>query len=176
MQINNFFSCSIFKQLIVLFCVICGLACNNKNTDIVQKWKVVDVQNPNLKKQIEAAIIDIDTTGNNDDIVTQYISKDSLKLARKAALEADIEEQQALVNSLQFDFRNDERVYISSIAGTDSALWRIENKTSLVIDGPALTGIGDAELYEIVSLSKDTLKLKNVQLNDSVTIIMIPNK
>jgi hypothetical protein len=165
-----------FLTVVAFFGACIALTSCSNNSAIVGYWKVLEVKNPNLNKQIEAALMDIDTTGNNDEVIGQYINKDSLKRARKAALQTDIDEQQALVKSLHFDFKANERVYISTLAGTDSALWRIEDKTNLVIDGPALTGIGDAELYEILLLSKDTLRLKNVAGADSVIFTLVPAK
>ena len=51
--------------------------------------------------------------------------------------------------------------------GKDSAKWSIENKNALTIDAPALTGIGDVQLFYIKHLSADALTLQMAEGADT---------
>jgi hypothetical protein len=155
----------------VLFCL--G-ACNSGHDHLHKKWRVARLDNPAMDAEIKRALIDMDTTGNNDAVVGQYIDKDSLKQVRKLLLQQDLDEQKMIQESLRFDFRESNIAYITSMGNVDSALWRIEQKDQLIIDGPGLTGIGDVDVYTILSSNADSVVLRNINMQDTVRIVLMP--
>jgi hypothetical protein len=160
------------KSFLYIFLVVIAAACSNKKVNLVGSWQVAKVENPHLEREIANAKIDIDTTGSNDPLIAKYINLDSLKQIRMALLENDLAEQRMLQESLRFNFSENSRVYISSNGTSDSAMYRIEEDSVLYLDGPALTGIGEVDVYGILYTGKDSLVLRNINMTDTITIFM----
>jgi hypothetical protein len=71
------------------------------------------------------------------------------------------------------EFKSNGIAYTTSIDGIDSAMYTIENNF-IKIDEAKLKGVGETMTFEILSLSKDTLKMQLVDYGDTSVVVMIP--
>jgi uridine phosphorylase len=143
-------------------------ACNQTNNDMLcGKWKATNLHNPKMEKAIAQARADIDTLGNNDADMKKAVNVDSFRALSKKLLELDIAEQQKAFEQITYEFTKNGIAYLSDGVGKDSAKWSIENKNELTVDAPALTGIGDVQLFYIKHLSADALTLQMIEGTDT---------
>jgi hypothetical protein len=151
----------------ILICIL-GASCQSSNQQLlVGKWKAVSLQNPTMDKEIAKAILDIDTFGNTDISITNAVNIDSFKAMRKQLLQQDIADQKKALQEISYTFSDKGIAYISDGVGIDSAIYTIEENNILKIDAPALTGVGDLQLFTITSLSDTQLTLQMAVGNDT---------
>jgi hypothetical protein len=143
-------------------------ACSQNNNEMLcGKWKATKLCNPKMERAIAQARADIDTFGNNDADVKEAVNVDSFRALSKKLLEIDIAEQQKAFEQISYEFTKNGIAYLRDGEGKDSAKWSIENKNALTIDAPALTGIGDVQLFYIKHLSADALTLQMAEGADT---------
>jgi hypothetical protein len=159
---------SIYLSFVIIFLSACG---SNSQNQILKKWQVAKVENPNMEKMMAQALLDIDTMTNANPAFQDNVNIDSFKSYRRQLLTFDKQEQEENLKSLSFDFKANKVVYINTAMGIDSALWTINDK-ELSLDGPALTGIGEVELYTILSQSDKEMVWQNSSFNDTVRIYL----
>jgi hypothetical protein len=140
--------------------------CNNSQHTLIGTWQPTQLSNPNMEALIARELADSDTTGNNDPVLKQAINADSFKQLRQQLLMAEVAEQQEQFKGLQFSFLPNNRVYITGPQTNDSAMWQLQ-KNELVIDGPALTGVGDKMIFTVIHLEADSMVLLNINAKDS---------
>jgi hypothetical protein len=133
---------------------------SNSSSLLVGKWSATALKNPAMDREIAKAIEDIDTFGNTDLEIRNVINIDSFKQLRKQMMNDDIAEQKKALQEISYTFSEKGIAYISDGLATDSALWTIEDKNILKIDAPALTGLGDLQLFTIASISENNLVLQ----------------
>jgi hypothetical protein len=133
---------------------------SNSSSLLVGKWKATALKNPAMDREIAKAIADIDTFGNTDIEMQSVINIDSFKQMRKQMMNNDIAEQKKALQEISYTFSDKGIAYISDGSATDSALWTIEDKNILKIDAPALTGLGDLQLFTIASINENNLVLQ----------------
>jgi hypothetical protein len=91
-------------------------------------------------------------------------------------LHLDIAEQQKALQEISYTFSKNGIAYISDGVGIDSAIWTIENKNTLKVDAPALTGIGDLQMFVIKSLTKQEMVLQMAVGADTSEMTLVKTK
>lgn len=141
---------------------------------LCKKWKTVSFTNAKMDQEMKFMQEYIDTLGQNDPELKASINLDSTKMALQTVMEASLKEQkQALENTLM-EFKTNGVTYTTSIDGVDSAMFTLEDNL-IKIDEAKLTGVGESMTFEILSLSKDTLKMQLVDYGDTSVVVMIPS-
>ncbi len=118
----------------------------------------------------------IDTIGNKDPDLKDQVNIDSLKMLLKAELDNAIKEQQVTLENTLMEFKSNGVVYTTSIQGTDSAMYSIDDENNIVIDEAKLKGYGETMKFQILSLSKDSLRVKIIDYGDTSFVSMVPAK
>ncbi len=159
----------------LLFCCLFLQACHSNDGSLLhKKWKGVELKNPKLDDNIALNKIFIDTlTINNTDFHNQNI--DSIKSSLRQELDNIINEQKILLENTLMDFKTNGVVYIHSIDGVDSALYKYENG-EIVVDEEALKGYGELMVFKVLNLTNDSLRLKTIIYGDTSYITLVPIK
>lgn len=118
----------------------------------------------------------IDTIGNADAALRKQINIDSLKLILKAELDRAIKDQQISLENTLMEFKPNGVIYTTSIQGTDSAMYSLDDENNIVIEEAKLKGYGETIKFEILTLNKDSLRLKMIDYGDTSFVSMIPVK
>ena len=161
----------------VLFCAIIWSACQtDKNSMLCKKWKSVALFNQKMDAEISSMQAYIDTVGNLDPTLSKQINIDSLKMLLKAELDNAIMEQQVTLENTIMEFKTNGVIYTTSIQGTDSAMYSIDEENNIVIDEAKLKGFGETMKFKILTLSKDSLRVKIIDYGDTSYVSMIPAK
>jgi hypothetical protein len=162
-----------FRTLLFISACLFFSACQSANQQLlVGTWKAKSLNNPVMEKSIATALADIDTFGNTDEIAKDAVNIDSFKSLSKQLLQADIEEQQKALQNITYTFSNNGIAYISDGNSTDSALWTVNKANQLSVDAPALTGIGDLQLFFIKNISDKLLTLQMSVGTDTSEMIL----
>ncbi|MBK7690983.1 MAG: hypothetical protein IPJ31_07660 [Bacteroidetes bacterium] len=74
------------------------------------------------------------------------------------------------------EFKSNGVIYTTSIQGTDSAMYSIDDENNIVIDEAKLKGYGETMKFNILTLSKDSLRVKIIDYGDTSYVSMIPAK
>lgn len=159
----------------VIFCCILFSACtNDKKSLLCKKWKSVQLKNLKMDQEIAFMQAYIDTVGDKDIALRKQINVDSLKMLLKTELENAMREQQVSLENTLMEFNRNGVVYTTSIDGTDSAMYSIEDDKMIVMEEAKLKGYGETMKFEILNLNKDTLQLKMVDRGDTSFVTMVP--
>jgi hypothetical protein len=153
------------------FILLINACTPNANKQLQKKWDITKVENPNMDKLMAQAILDIDTMTKANPAFENNVNLDSFKSYRRQLLAFDKQEQEDNLKSLNFDFKSNNVVYINTAMGLDSAKWTLVDK-DLTIDGPALTGVGDVDVYTILKQSDKEMVWQNSSFNDTVKIYL----
>lgn len=160
-----------------VFCTIIWCACATDNHSLLcKKWKSVALSNPKMDAEITSMQTYIDTIGNKDPDLKDQVNIDSLKMLLKAELDNAIKEQQVTLENTLMEFKSNGVVYTTSIQGTDSAMYSIDDENNIVIDEAKLKGYGETMKFQILSLSKDSLRVKIIDYGDTSFVSMVPAK
>ncbi len=157
--------------LIICIAIIASCGADNFDTKIIGTWEANSLKNPGMEREIKNALADLDTFGKNDPEL-KGVNVDSFNVLRKQQLEEDIRDQQANFQRLQFEFAKNKIVYMGDGNYQDSAMWSIE-ENQITVDGPALTGMGDIQVFTIQKLEKNTLTLQMVEGVDTSVMELV---
>lgn len=115
----------------------------------------------------------IDTLGAQDIALRSAVNLDSTRNVLQRELDQLLQQQAYDRDHTYMDFRPNGVVYTSTADQTDSAMYKVE-ENAIKIDEAALKGHGETMTFEILSVSKDTLKLQLIDYGDTSLITMIP--
>lgn len=115
----------------------------------------------------------IDTLGTNDPELRTHGNLDSIKQALRDDLGQSLRQQAYDREHTFMEFKPGGIVFTITAGHTDSAKYTIE-ENSIKIDEAALKGHGETMTFDILVLSKDTLKLRVVDYGDTSLITMVP--
>jgi hypothetical protein len=159
---------SFFIAVVFLF------GCIDANQDLLcKKWKTIALQNSKMEQEIKFMEQYVDTIGQNDPELRMAINLDSAKMQMKEEMQRSLFEQKQAIENTLMEFKSNGIAYTTSIDGIDSAMYTIENNF-IKIDEAKLKGVGETMTFEILSLSKDTLKMQLVDYGDTSVVVMIP--
>ena len=159
---------SFFIAVVFLF------RCKDANQDLLcKKWKTIALQNSKMEQEIKFMEQYVDTIGQNDPELRMAINLDSAKMQMKEEMQQSLFEQKQAIENTLMEFKSNGIAYTTSIDGIDSAMYTIENNF-IKIDEAKLKGVGETMTFEILSLSKDTLKMQLVDYGDTSVVVMIP--
>ena len=151
-------------------------ACKSSNSDkLCQKWKTVSFRNFKMQSDLTDMQHYIDTLGAKDPDLHRQLDVDSLKQALKVDLEAMKQEQQLAQDNTLMEFRKNGLAFMTSIEGTDSAMYTLEGNL-IKIDEGKLKGYGETMTFEILHLTKDTLSMRFVDYGDTSFVLLVPAK
>ena len=128
-----------------------------------------------MDAEIQQMTTYIDTLGNQDQEIRKQINLDSLKLLLKSDLTNMLNEQEQSKENTLLEFRNNGMALMTSIEGTDSAMYSLEGNL-IKIDEGKLKGFGETMTFEIISLKPDTLYVKFIDYGDTSFVLMVPTK
>lgn len=171
--------CTMKSKFINIFCLvlICSttfLACKSSQKDLLcKKWKTVALKNSKMEQEVLFMQQYIDTLGQNDPELKTLINIDSTKMMLKAEMEKSTKEQQLALENTLMEFKSNGVAYTTSIDGVDSAMFTIE-ENFIKIDEAKLKGVGETMTFEILNLTKDSLKLQMIDYGDTSVVLMIP--
>lgn len=149
-------------------------ACKDSKTDLLcKKWKTVALQNTKMEQEMKFMEQYVDTIGQNDPELRSSVNLDSAKMLIKEEMQRSVLEQKQAIENTLMEFKTNGIAYTTSIDGVDSAMFSIENNF-IKIDEAKLKGVGETMTFEILSLSKDTLKMQLVDYGDTSVVVMIP--
>ncbi|HMN32314.1 MAG: hypothetical protein IT215_03290 [Chitinophagaceae bacterium] len=167
----NFINISIKTLISCLFIQ----ACSTNNVQLLQKkWKSVELRNPQMDEELRLMKIYIDTVSRQAPMM-QKTDIDSLKKALQFELDEMLKQQHTILENTLMEFQSNGVVYITSIDGVDSALYRIE-EGDIVVDEVGLKGYGEMMKFKILSLTQDSLSLKTIIYGDTSYVNLIPIK
>jgi hypothetical protein len=151
-------------------------SCTSSNKKLLcQKWQTHTLQNAKMEEEIKAMQTLIDTLGQNDPALHIEIDVDSAKRILQSEFNTSLEEARLAKENTFMEFKSNGVVVTTSIDGVDSALYKVEDKW-IKVDEASLKGHGESMTFEILSLSKDTLKMKIIDYGDTSFVVMIPAK
>jgi hypothetical protein len=156
--------------------LVCLTACNNNKKLLCKKWQAVKLYNPKMEALIAQTKADIDTIGNEDAIIGKATNVDSFRNLMKEEMEKSIQELDASMKNTTYQFFENGVSYLSTADGVDSAKWTLEADSMLRIDEPALTGMGDVQLFKILKLDANNLQLQMIIFADTSTMSFVPAK
>lgn len=160
----------------LLICSLFFNACQSENSSLLhRKWQSVALSNPQMDEQISFMKHYIDTVGNNDPEIGKHIHLDSLKMVLREELSHILEDQKQMLENTLMNFQSNGVVYITSIDGVDSAMYKLEGNV-IIVDEAKLKGYGELMKFEILQLTIDSLKLKSIIYGDTSYVSMIPLK
>lgn len=128
-----------------------------------------------MDAEIQQMKMYIDNLGNQDQEIRKQINLDSLKTLLKSDMSAMLDEQEQSKENTLLEFRNNGMALMTSIEGTDSAMYTLEGNL-IKIDEGKLKGFGERMTFEIISLKPDTLHVKFVDYGDTSFVLMVPTK
>ena len=150
------------------------VACKDANKDLLcKKWKTIALHNTKMDEEIKFMEQYVDTIGQNDPELRMAVNLDSAKLILKDEMQRSLFEQKQAIENTLMEFKSNGVAYTTSIDGIDSAMYTLENNF-IKIDEAKLKGVGETMTFEILSLSKDTLKMQLVDYGDTSVVVMVP--
>jgi hypothetical protein len=147
----------------------------DQNKLLAQKWKTVSLKNSTMEREIVEMKAYIDTLGANDPELRSAINIDSAKMILKAQLTQSLKEQKLAEENTLMEFKSNGVVYTTSIEGTDSAMYHIEDQF-IKIDEAKLKGHGETMTFEIMKLDANQLQLRLIDYGDTSIVSMVPVK
>jgi hypothetical protein len=147
----------------------------NKKDILCQKWKTIALSNPKMEEEINYMKNYIDTLGNEDEALRKEMNLDSVKMLLRADFENSMKEQQLALENTLMEFKPNGVAFMTSIDGKDSAMYTIEDNF-IKLDEAKLKGHGETMTFEIMKLTKDTLRIKLIDYGDTSLATMIPTK
>jgi hypothetical protein len=93
----------------------------------------------------------------------------------KAQLTQSLKEQKLAEENTLMEFKSNGVVYTTSIEGTDSAMYHIEDNF-IKIDEAKLKGHGETMTFEIMKLDANQLQLRLIDYGDTSIVSMVPVK
>jgi hypothetical protein len=164
------------KIAFVSLIITCLFSCKSNNQDnLFQKWQTVAIQNHKMDDEIKKMKDYIDTVGNLDQEIHKATDVTLLKKELQAELEKNLSDQKLAFENTFMEFTSNFLMITTSIEGIDSAMYKIEDPF-IKVDDAKLKGYGESMTFEILSLTKDTLKLKLIDYGDTSIATMIPVK
>lgn len=163
---------------IILLLSLFVTACNNKQNMLCKKWQTIKLYNPKMEQLIAQTKADIDTIGNTDAAIKESVNVDSFRMMMKQQLDNDMAQQAADLKNTVYEFNKGGIAYLRNGAMVDSAKWSIEKDNTLRLDEPALTGMGDVQLFYIKKLDEKNLELMMVLFEDTsvMSFAAMPDK
>lgn len=159
--------------------ILCGLfifltACSDSKMNLLcKKWRTVALKNARMEGQIQQTEAMLDTLGQNDPELHQILNVDSLKNQIRQEIARSRQEQQLAMENMFMDFRSNGVVYNTSIDGTDSAYYTLE-ENDIKIDEARLKGYGETMTMTVLGISSDTLSLRLIDFGDTSFIQLVP--
>lgn len=151
--------------------------CKEDKKDLLcKKWRTVAFENRKMEEQIAYFERFIDTISYNHNEFSSPADVDSLKKIYKEELDAMRQEQKMALENNTMEFRRDGITYTTSIEGPDSAFYEIEDENFIKIDEGKLKGVGETLTFEILKLTKDSLRIRFVDFGDTSIALMVPTK
>jgi hypothetical protein len=162
----------------VLLVALAGLSsCKQSKEDMIsRKWQEIANENEERDKAVKAQLQLIDTMGRSttpEQNMALYgvANADSLRPILKENLDSFLAMQKREVEQTQFEFKKNGVVYLINGDHRDSANWNFEKDGKLALDEKKLKGTGEKMLIDVLTLTKNELKLKftNGQSSASAT-------
>jgi hypothetical protein len=147
---------------------------SNQNQLLQKKWKTVSLQNSTMTREIREMQALIDTIGDNDPELRASINIDSTKFLLQQELEMALQEQKLAEENTLMEFKPNGVVYTTSIDGIDSAMYSVEEGSMIKIDEAKLKGFGESMTFEMLTLTKDSLRIRLIDYGDTSIVTMIP--
>lgn len=165
----------IINIIIVLVLLISSLiSCSAPEKNLLrQKWKTIILKNPKMEADFKKMQLYIDTVGNEDKLLASKLNLDSLKKSLQLELAQMMEDVKISRDNTLMEFKSNGVVYMTSIDGTDSAMYEVEKRT-IKIDEAKLKGYGESMTFEILKITTDSLRLRLVDYGDTSEVTMIP--
>ncbi len=149
-------------------------SCNGgKSKLLCQKWKTVALKNSTMERSIQEMRDYIDTVGLRDEELRNAIDIDSAKRDLEDKLNKTLLEQKIAEQSTLMEFNANGVCYTTSADGVDSAMYTIEDDF-IKIDEAKLKGFGETMTFEILKLSRDSLRIRLIDYGDTSIVTMIP--
>lgn len=162
---------NILGGLLLLFA-----ACSEPRKDqLCKKWRTVALKNAKMEEQIEQTEAMLDTLGQRDPQLHQVLNVDSFKNQIRQEIARSREEQKLAMENMFMEFKSNGVVYNTSIDGTDSAYYTLE-ENDIKIDEARLKGYGETMTMTILGITDDSLSLRLVDFGDTSFIQLIPVK
>ena len=151
--------------------------CKNKQQDLLcKKWRTVAFENKKMQEQIKYFEHFIDTLKYNPNEYASMADLDSLKKGLQSDLDAMREEQRLALENNTMEFRTNGVTITTSIEGSDSAMYNIEDEKYIRIDESKLKGSGESLTFEILKLNKDSLQIRFIDFGDTSVATLVPTK
>ncbi|QLH46925.1 MAG: hypothetical protein HWD58_15640 [Bacteroidota bacterium] len=149
-------------------------ACSEPRKEMLcKKWRTVALKNAKMEAQIQQTEAMLDTLGQQDPELHQILNVDSLKTQIRQEIARSRQEQQLAMENMFMDFRSNGVVYNTSIDGTDSAYYTLE-ENDIKIDEARLKGYGETMTMTVLGISSDTLSLRLIDFGDTSFIQLVP--
>lgn len=165
---------SVKWPLLLVFLFVFSQCKEDKKELLCRKWRTVAFENKKMQEQIRYFEHFIDTLKYNSNDYASPSDLDSLKKGLQSDLDAMREEQRFALENNTMEFRSNGVTYTTSIEGSDSAMYEIEDGNMIRIDESKLKGVGETLTFEILKLNKDTLKIRFVDYGDTSVATMVP--
>lgn len=159
----------------LLFCGFLLLSCNENRQDLLCKtWKGVALKNDRMDQDIRNMQTYIDTLGDKDAYLQSQFDIDSLKALLQAELNKGLQKQQEALESTRMEFRRNGIIISHSAQTTDTAQFQLKGENDIQIT--ETKGNHKQLHYQIISLTRDTLKMQIEESGEINLVTMIPVK
>ncbi len=169
--------------ILLFFCFLLLTACGeDKATLLTGKWQEVTLDKPNVDNVVINQQKFVDTFGRHGTAAQNmatygYTNMDSARAVLQLQVDSMKMFKQFYITNTQYEFRQDRIAYARSVEGVDSANWYIlDNGKTLLLDDSKLKGEGVKTRMEIMMLTRDTLRLRFAEDEDTSTATFIPIK
>ncbi|MBK7763353.1 MAG: hypothetical protein IPI46_08255 [Bacteroidetes bacterium] len=165
----------IINNALVAILFISGLlSCSAPEKNLIrQKWKTIALNNPKMEAEFLKMQQYIDTVGTLDKFLADTVNIDSLKMSLQTELNQMKESVRISRDNTLMEFKSNGVVYMTSIDGTDSAMYELEKRT-IKIDEAKLKGYGESMTFEILKITTDSLRLRLIDYGDTSEVTMVP--
>ncbi len=145
----------------------------NQQKLLCKKWKTVALYNSKMQSELDFMLKYIDTLGSNDSELRQSVNLDSIKNLLRSELQVSEDEHRLALENTIMEFLPNGKTYSKSIDGEDSAMYTIEDN-AIKIDEAKLKGYGETMTFDIIKLTKDSLKIRFINFGDTSLISLVP--
>ena len=154
------------NTLIAALAITALASCTQSKEEMITgKWLAVQVDNPQQDQLLKEQDAFIDTFGKNTDAATNlamygFSNVDSARESLRAEFKDYKDMQKHAIENTLFDFRKDHTIVFNFSGQTDSAKWALEKDGKLTIDDSKMKAKGNIIKMDVITLTKDSLKLK----------------
>lgn len=140
---------------------------------LCKKWKTVWLQNRKSQLFLDSIQHEIDTLDRSVRFQSAQ-EREDYRTMLQSTLNQIKEEQRSAFEQTLIEFQPNGVSLTTSPEGTSTAKYEVEDHRYIRLDESAFTGVGTTMTMEILKLTKDTLQLRFIDMDDTSTAIMKP--